>query len=67
MYENLKAEMARQNLNMSDVGKRCNFTLQKLSSRIKGETKFTLDEALDIREKLNLEHIPVEELFKKEV
>ena len=67
MYENLKAEMARQNLTMSDVGARCNFTLQKFSSRMKGKTPFTVDEALDIRKKLHLEHIPVEVLFEKEV
>ena len=67
MYENLKAEMARQNLTMTDVGMMCNFSLQKFSSRIKGKTPFTVDEALDIRKKLNLESMPVEVLFAKEV
>lgn len=66
MYENLKAEMVRRNLTMSQLGEQCGMTLQKLSSRVNGKTPFIFDETLKIRDVLKVE-MPLETLFQKEV
>lgn len=66
MYENLKAEMVRKNLTMSQLGKQCGMTLQKMSSRMNGKTPFIFDETLKIRDVLKVE-MPLETLFQKEV
>ena len=66
MYRNLKAEMARQDLNICSLAELIHMSMQKLSRRLKGEVPFTVDEAIDIREKMKLQHIPIEVLFKRE-
>ncbi len=66
MYENLKAEMVRKNMTMSQLGEQCGMTLQKMSSRLNGKTPFIFDETLKIRDVLKVE-MPLETLFQKEV
>lgn len=66
MYENLKAEMVRKNMNMSQLGEQCEMSLQKMSSRINGKTPFTFDETLKIKRVLGV-NMPLEKLFQKEV
>lgn len=66
MYRNLKAEMARQDLSICALAELIHMSMQKLSRRLKGEVPFTVDEAIDIREKMKLQHMPIEVLFKRE-
>ena len=66
MYGNLKAEMARRDLTMTDVGQMCGMSLQKISRRFQGKIPFSVDEAVEIRDKMGLEDMRVEILFKKE-
>ena len=67
MYGNLKAEMARRDLSMSDVGAMCGMSLQKFSRRMQGKIPFTIDEAVLIREKMGLNDTDIVFLFQKEV
>lgn len=66
MYGNLKAEMARRELSMSDVGAMCGMSLQKFSRRLQGKMPFTIDEAVEIRAKMGIgEDTRIEVLFEK--
>lgn len=67
MYGNLKAEMARRDLSMSDVGAMCGMSLQKFSRRMQGKIPFSVDDAILIRHKMGLHDTDIEFLFKKEV
>lgn len=66
MYENLKAEMVRRNLTMSQLGEQCGMTLQKMSSRLNGRTPFLFEETLKIKDALKVQ-MELETLFQKEV
>lgn len=66
MYENLRAEMVRKKMTLSQVSERSGMTIQKMSSRINGRTPFTFDEALTIKHVIGVD-MPLETLFQKEV
>ncbi len=65
MYENLNAEIGRKGLKRKDIAEKLNISTSALLLKIKGETKFTLDEAFKMVEMLG-GNLSVEYLFKKE-
>ena len=68
MYPTLRAEMARKNIMNKDIATLLGKTEQTISIKMNGkniETGFTLDEAIKIRDYLDVD-IPLDELFVKE-
>lgn len=67
MYKNLKAELVRNGIKVSDAAKRLELKAGTLSLKINGKARVTLDEAFMLQklifEKSN-EIIPIETLFK---
>lgn len=64
MYRNLEAEIVRKNLSKKAIAETLGITYNTLLLKIKGESSFTLDEALALRSLLNTTE-PVEVLFSK--
>ena len=64
MYKNLRAEIARADLSVASLAKKCGMTRGTLYSRIEGRTPFSLDEAHRIKRALGVE-LTLEELFMK--
>ena len=64
MYSNVKAELARHNLNIVDLSKMTGIRYQTLVDKINGKYPMTFDEAKKIKEALEVD-IPMEELFKR--
>ena len=64
MYSNVKAELARRNLNIVDLSKMTGIRYQTLVDKINGKYPMTFDEAKKIKEALEVD-IPMEELFKR--
>ena len=48
MFENLKAEMARNNKNIADIGKLLGISTNAVSFKLNGRTHFTLHEMLKL-------------------
>lgn len=63
MFPNLKAEMARKGVTMSDLAKRIDVTLPTLSNKMAGKYQFTLREITEIKRILKVD-IPLEILFE---
>ena len=67
MYPTLRAEMARKNVTNKDLASLLGRTEQTISFKMNGkniDTGFTLDEAIKIRDYLDVT-IPIDELFEK--
>ena len=62
MYENLKAEMARQNKNLVDIANETGLKYQTLREKISGNSHFVLWEIMKIKNALGVD-VPLEELF----
>lgn len=62
MYPNLRAELTRRGLTMSEFAKRIGMSPQGLSYRMNGKRNFTYPEALRIKKELGVD-IPLEILF----
>lgn len=62
MYPNLRAELTRKGLTMSEFAKRIGMSPQSLSCRMNGQRNFTYAEALLIKKELGVD-IPLEILF----
>jgi len=66
MYPNLRAELARRNLTLDDVrvclGKE---SVSAVSSKMRGVSPFTFDEAIKIKNDLLKTDIPLEILFER--
>ncbi len=65
MYRNLKAEMARKNINQKQLASMTNMSVSGLSLKMNGDTKFTFNDVIAIKKALGTE-LPLEELFAKE-
>ena len=57
MYSNLRAELARRNMSIFDLSKETGISKAKMYSRVKGETDFTLNEALKIADTLGQKNL----------
>lgn len=65
MYPNLRAEMARNRVTMSDLAGVLGITISTMSQKMNGKFDFSLSEALKIKEAIKCE-ASIEELFYKE-
>lgn len=65
MFGNLKAEMARQNMNIKTLSERTGIKYQTLYAKIKGTSEFSLGHCLKIQRAVNPE-LTLDYLFKKE-
>ena len=66
MYKNLKAEMARNEMNITQLGERAGIPMQRLSGKISGKSVrgFLFTEVCSIKKALNSD-MALEELFEK--
>ncbi len=64
MYLNVKAELARRNLNLVDLSNRTGIRYQTLVDKVNGKYPLTLDEAKTIKSALEV-NLPLEELFEQ--
>ena len=65
MFPNLRAEMARKNINALKLSAMCDIPNTTLSDKIKGKTKISLDDAIAIKKALGVD-MDLEVLFLKE-
>ena len=65
MFPNLRAEMARKNLNMTQLSEITGIPLQRLSVKLSGKRELLMKEAIKIKDALEVD-MSLDELFKKE-
>ena len=63
MYRNLEAEIARKNISKKVIAEELGIRYNTLTAKLRGDNKFTLDEALKIKQMLGAA-IEVEQLFE---
>lgn len=66
MYRNLKAEMARKDMSITDLAKELGFTSANLSKKLSGKVVLTFGDAKRIKSILGVD-MPLEELFEEVV
>lgn len=66
MYMNVKAELARKNMTIVDLSTATGIRYQTLADKIRGETILTVEEAMKIKQALDVD-MPMEELFSQQV
>ena len=62
MYTNVKVEMARRDMTLSMISEITKIPLQRLSSKLRGKSKLTFKEAVQIKNALGVD-MALEELF----
>lgn len=65
MYRYLESRLAYKNITKKQLAEDIQMSYSDVTSKISGKSKFTLDEAILIRDYLE-EKTPVEELFQNE-
>ena len=65
MYSNLMAEMARRGMHVPSLSKATGICKSTIYDKLRGRSSFTLDQALVIRDALNID-MDLRELFRKE-
>lgn len=66
MFPNVRAEMARNNINMADMSKMTGIPVRSLYDKMSGRSKVTIDDAFSIKKALGVA-MSIEELFSKAV
>ena len=66
MYPNLKAELARKGIKLTELSQTTGIPYQTLTSKMSGKTQFTYKETLLIKKALEID-LPLEELFETKV
>ena len=66
MYKNLRIEMLKKEMTMADLSAKTGIKYQTLSVKMRGESQFTLQEAISIKKALN-SSLPIEILFAVQV
>ena len=66
MYKNLRIEMLKKEMTMADLSAKTGIKYQTLSVKMRGESQFTLQEAISIKKALESE-LPIEILFAVQV
>lgn len=66
MFPNLRAEIARKGLTISELGQQIGMARTTIYDKYKGRTAFTLDEAIAIQTALGVD-MSLDELFEKEM
>lgn len=64
MYPNLRAEMARHNMTMTNISKEMGIAKSSLSERLNGKRQITVNEAIKIKSVIGTD-LSLEELFKE--
>jgi plasmid maintenance system antidote protein VapI len=64
--ELLREFIDRSGISLTNVAKRLNITYVSLNNKLKGEYKFTLDEALTLKKILNLTQSEWDAVFNEE-
>lgn len=64
MYPNLRAEIARKGMTVSELGQKIGMARTTIYDKYSGRTDFTLAEAVAVRTALNVD-IPLDELFAR--
>lgn len=64
MFKNLEAEMVRASYNRERLAKTIGISTRTIGCKLRGETSFTLEECLAIKDALNVD-MNVEQLFLK--
>lgn len=64
MYPNIKAELARKNMTVSDLSDKTGINLSTLYGKLRGSYQVTVSEAISIKTALGVD-IPLEVLFEK--
>lgn len=64
MYPNFEAERARQKITLEDISTILGKTVANWSSKLRGDTVLTFDEAIALKRVLGTD-LPLEELFEK--
>lgn len=62
MYDNLRAEIARKNKTLVDLSNDTGIRYQTLSEKLRGNSQFTVKEAMAIKKALGVD-MPIDELF----
>jgi len=65
MFSTLKAEMARQDINIGQLAEKTGIPRQRLASKINGTRKLLMNEAVSIKKALGID-MPLETLFENE-
>lgn len=66
MFKEVRAEMARQNINIGQLSERTGIPRQRLTAKIKGTRKLLMKEAVSIKQALGVD-MPLEKLFEEEL
>lgn len=66
MYKNLRIEMLKKEMTMADLSAKTGIKYQTLSVKMRGESQFTLQEAISIKKALESD-LPIEILFAVQV
>lgn len=64
MFPNLRAEMGRKNVDLTTLAEVLGITLQTVSRKFNGKSEWTYNEAIAIKNYLDVD-MSVEELFSK--
>lgn len=64
MFPNVRVEMARRDMNISQLSEATKIPLQRLSTKLSGKRKLTFDEAVNIKNALGCD-MSLDELFKR--
>lgn len=64
MYPNVRAEIARAGITLTDLGQRIGMARTTIYDKASGRSEFSLDEALAIKEALGVD-MTLEELFRR--
>lgn len=64
MFPNLRAEMARKNMSIPQLAEACGIKTTTMYDKARGHSKITLDDALAIKNALEVD-LPLEVLFAK--
>ena len=65
MFPNLRAEMARKNINVNELAKQIGMSNSTMADKVHGRTTFSLENAIAIKNALGVD-MSLEELFHKE-
>lgn len=66
MYPNIKAEIARKGITYAELSAQMDLAQSTLSAKLNGKSKFTIEEALKLRDIFDVS-MPIEDLFQKAV
>jgi plasmid maintenance system antidote protein VapI len=64
MYPNLRAELARKGMTLTELSQKVDMSLAQISGRVNGNRELTFDDAVKIKQALDV-NVPLEILFER--